>query len=366
MAKKRIHLPKFNRQRTVHLSFKEREYFTENLALLLKSAVPIGEALHSLDATASSKRMHSALQRMISDIDEGLSLADALEHSGIVSKQTLALVRLGESSGRLVDNLKLAAEQEEKRHMFQSKIRSAMIYPAFVLSITLFVGLGISWFLLPRLSATFSQLQIELPLISRVTIGFGTFLSNHGIIAVPVFLGLVGVLGYYLFVAPKTRDIGRKLLFKIPGLGRLMREVEIAQFGYLLGTLLNAGLPITRALELLAQASQSPQYQQFYLAISESLDSGFSFRDSLSNYKDSASLLPPAVQQIIIAGERSGSLPDVLLTIGHTYEQKSDITASNLEAIIEPVLLVVVWIGVMVVAVSVIVPIYSLVGGLNK
>jgi type II secretory pathway component PulF len=348
------------------LSFKEREYFTENLALLLKSAVPIGEALKSLDATSPSKQMHRALKQMMDDVDAGLSLADALEHSGIVGNQTLALVRLGESSGRLVDNLKLAADQESKRHMFRSKIRSAMIYPAFVLSITLFVGLGIAWFLLPRLSNTFTQLQIQLPLISRITIGFGTFLKNHGVIAVPLFFVFVSVVGYFLFAAPKTRDIGRQFLFKLPGIGRLMREVEIAQFGYLLGTLLNAGLPITRALELLAQASQAPQYKRFYLALADSLDSGFSFKDSLLQYKGSNALLPPAVQQIIIAGERSGSLSDVLLTIGHTFEQKSDITANNLEAIIEPVLLIVVWIGVMIVAVSVIVPIYSLVGGLNK
>jgi type II secretory pathway component PulF len=348
------------------LSFKEREYFTENLALLLKSAVPIGEAIESLDATATSKQMHAALRNMSDDIDAGLSLADALENSGIVSSQTLSLVRLGESSGRLVENLKLAAEQEEKRHMFQSKIRSAMIYPSFVLAITFIVGLGISWLLLPRLATTFSQLQIDLPLISRVTIGFGTFLKNHGVVAVPLFLVFVGIVGYVLFAAPKTKAIGNKLLFHFPGIGRLMKEVEVAQFGYLLGTLLNVGLPITRALELLAEASRSPQYKQLYLSLAESLDGGFSFKESLQRHKNSKALIPAPVQQIITAGERSGSLPDVLLTIGHTYEQKSDVTTSNLEAIIEPVLLVVVWIGVMVVAVSVIVPIYSLVGGLNK
>ena len=366
MAKQNKPVSKVAKTRKIHLAFKEREYFTENLALLLKSAVPIGEAITSLDETAPSKQMHGALLRMSSDIDAGYSLADALERSSIVSTQTLALVRLGESSGRLVENLQLAALQESKRHMFQAKVRSAMLYPGFVMSITFIVGLGISWLLLPRLADTFTQLNIELPLISRITIGFGLFLKDHGIVAVPAFLAVVSLLFYVLFAAPKTKSIGRAFLFKVPGVGRLMREVEIAQFGYLLGTLLNAGLPVTRALELLAQASSAPQYSRFYHSLADSLSNGFSFKESLTSYKHSRALLPPAVQQMIIAGERSGSLPDALETVGRTYEQKSDITTSNLEAITEPVLLVIVWLGVMVVAVAVIVPIYSLVGGLNQ
>lgn len=145
-----------------------------------------------------------------------------------------------------------------------------------------------------------------------------------------------------------------------------MKEVEVAQFGYLLGTLLSAGLPVTRAIDLLAEATQTDRYRQFYVEMSRSLESGFSFKESLARYKKSQKLLPGAVQQMVVAGERSGSLPEVLATVGRTYEQKSDVTTNNLEAIIEPILLVIVWIGVMVVAVAVIVPVYSLVGGLQQ
>lgn len=348
-----------------HLGFKEREYFTENLALLLRSGIPIVETLTSLRETASTSRMKKALQQMTGDVESGYSLADALERSSAVSRQTLALARLGESSGRLVSNLQLAALQEEKKHMFRSKIRSAMIYPAFVLSLTVIVGLGIAWFLLPRLANTFSQLQVELPLISRIAIDFGLFLQDHGVIAVPAFLGGVFFIGYLLFAIPFTRKLGRRMLLRLPGIGKLIREVEVAQFGYLLGTLLDAGLPITRALQLLAEASPEPRYQKLYQSLAHSLDSGYSFKASLDHHRHSRALIPAPVQQMIAAGERSGSLPDVLETIGRTYEQKSDATTANLQAIVEPILLVIVWIGVMLVAVAVIVPVYSLVGGLE-
>lgn len=354
------------RYRAVRMAFKEREYFTENLTLLLKAAVPIGEALDSLMNTARNARMRKALLQMQTDIEAGYSLSAALERSGVMSGQTLALTRLGEASGHLVENLQLAAQQEEKRQTFRSKVRSALIYPSFVLSLTVVVGLGVAWFLLPKLAGTFSQLHVKLPFISRVMIEFGLFLKAHGIVAVPLFFIVCFMIGYVLFAAPRTKAIGIQLLFKVPGIGRLMHEVEIAQFGYLLGTLLNAGLSVTQSLSLLADASTAPQYQQLYRHLGQALDEGYSFKDSLQRYpKKSTKLLPNAIQQMIAAGERSGSLPEVLLTIGRTYEQKADNTTANLEAIIEPILLVIVWLGVMLVAVAVIVPVYSLIGGLN-
>lgn len=364
MAEK-VTAPVPKKVRKLHISFKEREYFTENLALLLKAAVPVGQAIQSLETTAKTKPMKKSLARMDADIDAGFQLADALDRSGIVSGQTLALVRLGEDSGHLVENLQLAAEQEEKRHMFKSKVRSALIYPAFVMSLTAIVGLGVAWFLLPKLATTFSQLQVKLPLISVYMIRFGEFLKAHGVVAVPAFLVVCALLGYLLFAAPKTKYIGQSLLFKLPGVGRLMREVEIAQFGYLLSTLLEAGLPIVKAIMLLAKASDAPRYQRLYTYLAESLSNGYSFKDSLEKYKHSTKLLPPSVQQMLIAGEKSGSLSEVLQMVARTYEQKADITTQNLEAIVEPIMLIIVWLGVMLVAVAVIVPIYSLVGGLN-
>lgn len=354
-----------NKPRSGGIRFKEREYFTENLALLLKSAVPVSQALDSLSASSHTPAMKAAIAHMQTDIEAGYSLSNALERARIVSGQTLALVRLGEQSGHLVENLQLAAKQEEKRHIFRAKVQSALLYPTFVLGLTLIVGLCVAWFLLPRLAVTFDQLNVSLPFISRVLIGVGVFLKSYGFIAVPAAILLCAAIGYVVFVAPKTKHIGTRLLFVMPGVSRLMREVEIAQFGYLLGTLLEAGLPITQAVRLLADSTSAPHYKKFYVYLAKSLDDGFSFRESLEKYKGASKLLAPAVQQMVIAGERSGSLSEVLLTIGRTYEEKSDITTQNLEAILEPILLIVVWIGVMGVAVAVIMPIYSLVGGLD-
>lgn len=354
------------RKPMLHLPAKEREYFTENLSLLLKAAVPIGEALESLSASIKSRAFKKAILSLQKDIDAGYNLTDALDYSGIVGSQTIALIRMGEASGKLVENLQIAAEQERKRRVFASKVRSAFIYPAFVITLTIVVGLGVAWFLLPRLADTFAQLRVELPPVSLTLINFGLFLKEHGIVAVPLAIGSVLLLIYILFAMPGTKKIGSKLLLRLPGIGRLIKEVEIAQFGYLLGTLMDAGLSVTESIRLLAQTSKSPDFKKLYLKLAESIDNGKTFKESFANYSHKGKLLPLSVQQMIIAGERSGSLPEVLSTIGRTYEQKSDQTTQNLETIIEPILLVAVAGGVMLVAIAVILPIYSLIGGLNQ
>jgi type II secretory pathway component PulF len=356
---------KQHKARKYHISAKYRDYFTSNLALLLNAAVPIQEALGSLQETSKSKPLNDALEQMKQDINDGLPLWKTLDRAGIVSSQTLALVELGEQSGRLVENLEVAARQEEKQRIFKSKVRSALLYPSFVLGLTLIVGICVAWFLLPRLSETFSQLNVALPPISKFFIGIGVFLKSNGLWAVPSGLALLGLLIYALFAAPKTKAIGQALLFKVPGISKMMHEVEVARFGYLLGTLMEAGLSVTQSLESLRGATAATSYRRLYQKLLDSFEEGYSFRTTLPKNKATAGLIPPPVQQMVIAGERSGSLPETLLSIGHIYEERADISTQNLEAVLEPILLIFVWLGVMGVAIAVILPIYSLVGGLG-
>ncbi|HEX8762978.1 MAG TPA: type II secretion system F family protein [Candidatus Saccharimonadales bacterium] len=351
--------------RKYHISSKYRDYFTNNIALLLRAAVPVQEAFASLKETSKSTELNKALDQMQRDVDEGLPLWQVMERSGVATQQTLTLVRLGEQSGRLVENLQIAARQEEKQRVFRSKVRSAMLYPSFVLGLSLLVGLGVAWFLLPRLAETFKQLNVQLPFISKVFIEFGVFLKANGYWAVPLFLAAVALIIYVLFVHPKTRGIGQRFLFHIPGVSRLMHEVEIARFGYLMGTLLQAGLTVTQSLQSLADATNAPQYKKLYIMLKDAFEDGYSFRSTLPKEPANAKQLPPPVQQMVIAGERSGSLPETLLSIGTIYEEKSDLSTQSLATILEPLLLLVVWVGVMGVAIAVIMPIYSLVGGLQ-
>ncbi len=163
----------------------------------------------------------------------------------------------------------------------------------------------------------------------------------------------------------KTKNIGKYILFSLPGVNRLIKEVELARFGYLLGTLLDAGLPVTHALNSLASTTEYPEYRTLYELLRLSVEDGNSFQKSFVSFRRIDSFIPATVQQIIVAGEQSGTLSKALLNIGQSYETKSDITTKNLTVILEPILLVIVWLGVVSVALAVILPIYSLIGGFN-
>lgn len=344
---------------------KERSYFVENLSMLIAGGMPITEALNSIAEEVRTSRMKEIISRIRSDIEAGSPLWKALDVVHLFPDHVVSLIRLGEESGKLVENLKVVAIEQEKDSLFRSKLRSAMMYPAFVLSLTVIIGVGISWFILPKLATVFGQLKIKLPLITKVLIGAGTFFGEYGRLVVPIAVLVLVLIFFFIFSFSKTKFIGQFLLFATPGVKGLLKEVELARFGYLLGTLLEAGLPITHALNSLASASELRAYRRFYSHLRDSVSDGNSIKKSFASFKHTKRLIPMPIQQLIVAGEQSGNLSQTLLKVGHSFEQKSDNTTKNLTTILEPILLVVVWVGVVTVALAVILPIYSLIGGFN-
>lgn len=344
----------------------ERDFFIDNLAMLVSSGMDFFSALDSIEKTAKSRMMKKIIAFLKYEVSSGSNLWKALEKTNLFSGYVNALIRMGEESGRLEENLMAIAIQQQKERSFRSKIYSAMMYPAFVFFLTIFIGVGISWFILPRLSTVFSQLDIDLPLITKVLIGFGSFLKVYGYIAVPALLILTIIAFYFTFSFRRTKFIGQFLMLSFPKVRDLIKEVELARFGYNLGLLLEAGLPIIDALDSLCRGSEFYSYRKLYEHIKVNIDKGNSFEKSLLSYKKSEKLIPLPIQQMIFASERSGKLTETLKRIGLIYEERTDNTTKNLATVLEPVLLVFVWLGVVSVAMAVILPIYSLVGGLNQ
>jgi len=353
-----------------HFSFtfglgKERDYFVENLSMLISGGLPIMSALDAILKEMRSRRMKSVIASIKTDIESGYPLWRTLANTSLFPEHAVSLIRLGEESGKLTQNLKVVAIEQEKERVFKSKLRSAMMYPVFVLSLTVIIGVGIAWFILPKLATVFAQLKIKLPLITKILIGTGTFLGHYGGYVVPAGIVVMAMLVFFIFLFSKTKFIGQFILFSLPGIKGLIKEVEVARFGYLLGTLLEAGLPITHALDSLASATEITQYRKLYLHLRDSVQDGNSVQKSFVAFKRSNYLVPAPIQQLLFAGEQSGSLAETLLKIGQTFEAKADTTTKNLTVILEPILLVIVWLGVVVVALAVILPIYSLIGGLK-
>ena len=344
---------------------KEKEYFIEQLSMLLGAGMPVALALSAIEKEIKSGRLKKVIAEIGTDIESGSTISASLEKAGIFPQSTISLIKIGEQSGRLSENLKVVALQEQKEREFRGKITSAMMYPAFVFTLTIAVGLGISWFILPRLASVFASLKADLPLITVWLIKFGSFLGHYGIYVIPAFIAASLLLIFFVFIFKKTNFLGQAILFHIPGIAGLLREVELARFGSLLGNLLEAGLPVLDSLQSLAESSTLYRYKNLYLHLYERVKEGNSFQKSFELYKNTRGLIPVPIQQLVNTAEQSGNLANTLIKIGEMYETKTEDTAKNITVLLEPILLVIVWLGVVAVALAVILPLYSLLGNLN-
>ena len=374
-TKNQLHKPKAKANRSwwqqlrvkllaMDISFGEKadlEHFLENLNLLSISDVSIITALTSIQESVKSARIKRKIENIKTDVDAGHPLWKSLERTRLFPPHLVSLIRIGEETGELARNLKIVAQQAHKEQVFRSSMATAMMYPALLIGMTLVLGTGVTWFILPRITDVFNQLNTEVPTITQWVINFGEFIQIWGHIAVPVFLVTIVLLIYFVFFNTKTRFIGQYLLFSVPGIQRLIKEVELARFGFLFGSMLKAQLPILEAAQSLGKAMTFPQYRSLAKQIQTGIERGDSFADVFRRNPLSNNVLPKPIQQIIISAEQSGNLADALLTIGEQYQERSSNTVKNISVIIEPVLLIFVGFGVLVLALAVILPIYNLV-----
>ncbi|OGY44747.1 MAG: hypothetical protein A3B89_01425 [Candidatus Buchananbacteria bacterium RIFCSPHIGHO2_02_FULL_40_13] len=344
----------------------EKDYLIENLSMLLLSGLDLLSSLDAIQSDIRSKKLKDIVSDLKGNIDAGFSLSQSLIESKLFPEHIISLIRIGEETGKLADNLKVIVIQQQKERSFRSKVNSAMMYPVLVLVLTGVIGIGISWFILPRLASVFNQLRLDLPFLTKVLIATGKFIEVYGFIFFPISILFLLLIIYFVFIFYKTKFIGQYLLFKIPGVGKLIQQVQMAQLGYILGTLLKAGLPIVNSISSLAEATTFYNYKKFFYFLQKSLENGNSIYRTFGLYKNSDKLITIPVQQMIGSAEKSGCLPETLLKIGEIFEEKTEISTKNLAIILEPVLLIIIWLGVVAVALAVILPIYSLIGGLSQ
>ena len=341
------------------------ESFYEDLSILLGSGMDIVSAVKAIHEEMRSRRMRAILKILLDEIEAGASFAHTLQELNIAPGFILALVKVGEESGNLEENLKVAVMQMKRMKEFTSKVKSAMLYPSIVLGLTVIVGLGTTWFILPRLTGTFTSLNVELPTLTRGLVAVGDFVSRYGSVVIPPVVIVMAILMYFMFVFRGTRFIGARLLFSLPITKNIVRHSEVARFGFLLGVLLKAGLPIVHALDSMFESTELRPYRRLYAYMRKNIESGDSFRAIFKKYKRSTSLIPVTAQYMLEAGERSGSLPEALLMIGDAFEGKTSVHLRTITTVLEPVIIIIVGLGVVIVAFSILMPIYTLIGGIR-
>lgn len=345
------------------VSFKEKFFFTKNLATMLKSGIPISEVIETLAEQAKSRAFKKILNQVEEDVSRGRSLENSLnQFPKVFDEFYLSLIRIGEESGTLEESLVYLVEQMEKDKELRQKVQGAMLYPSIVLMATGVIGLVLAFFILPQIIGLFESLNVELPFTTKILIFVAKILRDWGLILVPALVAAF-ILFMALLQTKPIKPVWHRIILKLPVFGRLFQNIALATLCRNLGIMLRSGLTITSALETSAQVERNLTYQRDLKKISEEVRRGKSIGATLS--EEGFREFPLFVTRMIGVGEKSGNLEDNLAYLGDYFEDEVDAMTKNLSTILEPVLLIGIGGVVAFVALSIISPIYQVTGSIR-
>ncbi|MFA5134900.1 MAG: type II secretion system F family protein [Patescibacteria group bacterium] len=336
--------------------------FVRNLGTMLKSGLPLVETLSVVRDQADSKKLKLVTDSVLKDVSNGKTLAASLEqHGNVFSKTVVGMVHAGEASGTLERNLDYIADELERDYELRRKVVSAMIYPAIILSGTLALGIGLSIFILPKLVKMFDTFRVELPGLTQTFLDVATFLVDYGLYVIVGFVAFIIGLRFIARVR-HVRSLLHKLVLKLPFIGKLVRDLNLARLTRMLSVLLKSGIIITESIEITEGAVGNIHFKR---ELGRAL-SGISKGGSLASSLDNEDIFTPMVRRLVGVGETTGKLEESLAYLADFYEEEVNTITKNLSSVIEPVLLVIIGVVLGFLAVAIISPIYQFTGALSR
>lgn len=330
--------------------------FTRQLSTMVNAGLPITEALLILRSQAKGP-MEKVVSQVLADVEGGEALSTSISrHPKVFSPTYVALVRSGEAGGVLDDVLARLADDLEKQQEFSGKVKGALIYPAIVITGMFAVGLIMMIFVIPRLTSLYGEFNANLPAPTKILIGISNILLRFW----PIFL-VLGVGGFYAFTLYRKTVPGRlrtdELILKLPIIGDLQRQVLLTDITRTLSLMVGAGVSILDALNITSGVVSNVVLSSALKDSAKQVEKGFPVAYSFAKHPEA---FPFILSQMIAVGEETGKMEDVLKKISHVFEVESDQRVKTLTAAIEPLVMILLGIGVGFLVIAVILPIYNL------
>ena len=345
------------------VSNRERVDFAKNLAVMLKSGITIDEALKSLAEQAKSKVFNKVISNVQREVESCTSLSEAFTKEGkVFDKVFVSLLKAGEVSGTLEENLLFVSDWLERNDDLREEIKAATLYPKIVISATFLLGGLLTMYVLPRLVPLFEQLRVELPPATKILLGFSLFIEKFWFF---VLLGVIAIIIAFVLLnkVKSVRRFFHMLYIKVPFLGTLMIAYQLALISQLLSTLFRSGVSINEALDITSEAVTNIRYEESINVMKERVSGGTTFSEAMEDYPD---LYPKSLVNIVAVGEKSGTLDNSFMYLSEFYIKEVKNKTKKLPTTIEPILLVVIALLVGFVALAIIMPIYDLTSGLSQ
>lgn len=330
--------------------------FTRQFSTLLASQVPLSDSLRNLYEQTDNPILKESIAEIANDIDSGFSLSQALQNQkGIFSDFYINMVKSAEVTGRLNDTLGFLADYLEKQQRLVSKVRNALIYPAFIIVLFFIVMILVVTVVLPQIAPIFDEAGVDLPIYTQIVLTVGTFVTEWwwalSIISVVVLFMLIDY-----FQTREGKVVFDELLLRIPIFGELFKKMYIARFAESARVLIKGGLTIPQAIEISAHTIGNSVYQNLLHEASNSIRKGSRLSKSLEDMPE----FPPLVSQLISVGEQTGRLENLLEKINNFYTREVEDMVGNLVSLIQPILMVVIGLLVAFLFASILLPLYNL------
>ncbi len=330
--------------------------FTRQFSTMINAGLPITESLSILKLQAEPK-LEPVIAKILSDVENGESLSTAFgRHPRVFSPTYIALIKAGEAGGVLDKVLLRIADNLEKAEEFRGKVTGALIYPVIIVIGMLAVAIIMMIFVIPRLLSLYTEFNAQLPLPTAILIG----ISNAVVQFWPIVLGLLVASAFAFNSYAKTKAGRRKideLTFKIPIFGELQQKVMLTDLARTLALMVGSGVPIIEGMEVTADAISNTVVKEALLDARNQVEKGFPIAFSFAKHPEA---FPYIFSQMMAVGEESGKIDEVLSKLAQVFETESDQKVKTLTAAIEPIVMIVLGVGVGFLVIAIILPIYNL------
>ena len=340
------------------ISQKDLVLFSRQLAIMFKSKVPLVESLRVLSQQTDNPDFKEKIMKISEEVEGGTALSNALENfPEVFSSFYIAMVKSGEVSGKLSEVLNYLADHLEREYHLTAKTKGALLYPSLIVFVVILVLLLMIFFVIPQLAEVLTTEKEALPWITMFVINSSTFVRDWGwALFIILVLFVAGFLKYY------RTDRGQRFFdrefVKFPLLGPFFKMINVARFAENLSTLISGGLPIAQALETVGDIISNTAYKEVIFKMRDEVRKGVPISAVLSRNPD---LFPPVFIQMVLVGEKTGTLDSTLMNIVDFYQKEIDRMIDNALSILEPVLILVLGLVVAGLMLSILMPLYKMI-----
>ncbi|MBT9168082.1 MAG: putative type II secretion system protein F [Syntrophomonadaceae bacterium] len=350
--------PEKKRPAFLRFAAQEQIFFAKRLGMILRAGMPIMHGLHMLGQETRSRSATYIFKSLTVDVSNGHPLSTGLgKFQNIFGEFCINIVKVGETSGTLHENLDYLAEELKKKQALKRKVLGALIYPAVIIAATVGITVMLTVYIFPKIIPIFQSVKATLPLSTRMLIVLSDFLNNYGLW---LFGGIVALgIGFFFLMRLSSRfhlwmDI---VLLRTPLLGSLSRDYNLANATRTLSLLLKSDVGVIRSMELVAASTRNHAYRRALYEAALQITRG---QKISQQFQKTPRLFPPLMTQMVLVGESTGNLSSSLMFLSDMYEEEIEDLTKNLTTMLEPILMIVMGAIVGFIAISIITPIYSI------